>query len=441
MKNKILYRLKSIISSPLIKALLFNTIVLLLIVLFCDMKYEVSDDFVMQSIIEGAYGNDYDPHLLFSNIILGYILKVFYRLIPSIGWYFVMHIALCFISLSAISYVVLEASKDANRLQHKIIWISLLLFVGYFADDVYILVQFTKTAALTCFAGGVLVLYSFNNFKKKKRILGIIFGCILCLLGSMVRYNSMQIALMFLLAIYIKDGIAMLKKTKQKRHALKKLFFGFLISISIYRVAIGLNNVNGLLWAKSDEYKDYLYMNSLRASVTDVSGGDYENFRQTLMENGYTLEDTQMIESWEFVDQDYFNTDSIQKISQYRKAEALKTTRNIKDIILTLRDRQYYKYHICWIVLALLFISLIVNPKDWWLSVITVLICMFQLSYCVYGMRIVYRVEYCIFVCTAGALLYFIAMNWQENKRFAECYSKRSLYFVNGIIPLIPEAP
>ena len=66
---------------PECMAILINLFFLLAIILFGDMKYEVSDDFVMDTILSGAYGSQYDAHLLFSNMILGYGLKLLYMLI------------------------------------------------------------------------------------------------------------------------------------------------------------------------------------------------------------------------------------------------------------------------------------------------------------------------------------------------------------------------
>ena len=77
-------------------AILINILFLLAAIVFSDMKYETSDDFVVDSILSGAYGLDYDPHLLFSNILLGYGLKLLYVAIHKVSWYFVMHIVLCF---------------------------------------------------------------------------------------------------------------------------------------------------------------------------------------------------------------------------------------------------------------------------------------------------------------------------------------------------------
>lgn len=43
---------------------------LILILLFANVKYEVSDDFMMEMVASGAYTGQPDPHIMFSNIIL-----------------------------------------------------------------------------------------------------------------------------------------------------------------------------------------------------------------------------------------------------------------------------------------------------------------------------------------------------------------------------------
>ena len=43
-------------------------------ILFCDIKYEVSDDFVMSTILSGAYTKEPNPYIMFVNVLWGYCL-------------------------------------------------------------------------------------------------------------------------------------------------------------------------------------------------------------------------------------------------------------------------------------------------------------------------------------------------------------------------------
>lgn len=56
-----------------------QVLLLLLILLFCNIKYEVSDDFIMEMVASGIYTGQPDSHIMFSNIFMGWILTLFYN--------------------------------------------------------------------------------------------------------------------------------------------------------------------------------------------------------------------------------------------------------------------------------------------------------------------------------------------------------------------------
>ena len=176
---KITFAKKDFYKKNAFLSFIINAVFLLMVILFCDMKYEVSDDFIVDSILSGAYGNGYDEHLLFSNIIYGLFLKQLYKIFPVVSWYFVFQIAICFFSLWAVTYIVLSRNDLPIG-----IFLS-IIFVSFFSDDVYILVQFTKTAAIATCAGGALILSEY--WKKNKRNKLVIFlGIFLTLVGSYI---------------------------------------------------------------------------------------------------------------------------------------------------------------------------------------------------------------------------------------------------------------
>ena len=147
-------------NNKFIVSLLINLTFLFLALLFCDMKYEVSDDFIMDAILSGALGHNYNEHLLFSNILYGYLLKFLYSITEKISWYFVFQVVICFVSLTSLCYIVLKRNNSLIGL------IFCLIFVSFFSDDLYILVQFTKTARLQHAQGEVCFFMLFFIQKK-----------------------------------------------------------------------------------------------------------------------------------------------------------------------------------------------------------------------------------------------------------------------------------
>ena len=302
-------RIKKIYSHHVFMSFLINAIFLLLVVLFCDMKYEVSDDFIVDSILSGAYGNGYDEHLLFSNIIYGYFLKFLYQLMPVVSWYFVSQIFICFCSLWAVTYILLEKN-------HPYIGIfASLVFVSFFSDDLYILVQFTKTATAAMCAGGALLLYGLWEKKKTKKILPVTMGILLALVGSMVRYSTIYIVLVFLVLIFI-EYVWIYRRSDC---IVKKIVFGIMISGITVGGAYALTVLDSTMWKTNVEYGQYKVYNHQRASVTDVNGYGSDTVMPELEKLGVSLNDYYMIETWNFLDQDYFTPELISDISKVKK--------------------------------------------------------------------------------------------------------------------------
>ena len=202
------------------RALLINIFALGLVLLCCDLKYEVSDDFVMSTIVSGAYGAGRNPHLIFSNIFLGYILLPFYKIFPRISWYFVMHIAVVFISSTTVTFFLIE------RLERmKAIMLSAFLIL-FFSNDMYILVQFTKTAMFAVMAGSLLFLDALFYGKSKRRM---ITGGALCVVGTWIRYSVIYMAGGFLILILIYEGFRIIRGTTDKG-ILRRKFIKIIIS-------------------------------------------------------------------------------------------------------------------------------------------------------------------------------------------------------------------
>ena len=388
-------RIKKIYSHHVFMSFLINAIFLLLVVLFCDMKYEVSDDFIVDSILSGAYGNGYDEHLLFSNIIYGYFLKFLYQLIPVVSWYFVSQIFICFCSLWAVTYILLEKN-------HPYIGIfASLVFVSFFSDDLYILVQFTKTATAAVCAGGALLLYGFWEKKKEKRVLSVTFGILLALVGSMVRYPVIYVVLVYLLLMFLEYVWMHHKET----HIIRKILMCLMFCGSAVYGVYTLTQVNSIIWEMDDAYDQYRTYSRQRASITDVNGYGSDTLMPELEKQGMSLNDYYMIETWNFLDQDYFTPELISDISKVKKNYSNQVTRSLQYVIHTFINRQYEKYLVAVGVEILFLMLLFYDTKKvlWNGFKISTLVAL--LMYFIYRGRVVYRVEYSIFLAVAVALV------------------------------------
>lgn len=381
-------------------ALLLNLCFLIFIILFCDMKYEVSDDFIMAGIVSGAYGNGYNPHLLFSNIIIGYILVLFYKAIPIVSWYFVGQILLCYTSFVAITYVIF---KKNNK------WIATivsLVFISYFSDDVYVLVQFTKTASLAMAAGGVLLLNGLYENGKKQRVL----GSIIFIIGSMIRFLCISYVVPFLLIAFCGYAIDCKKEYVDKNSWRVKITKSVVACMIVVGVAIIFEGVNTVCTKMDDKYKTYSEFTSARAHAVDSASCEYEMMEDDFQNIGITENEYLMIRSWNFSDETRFDATVLRQVGDIKVKHNESKEIHIRDFISKLFDElQIHKYHVAQGLLVLCFLALF--DRNWkkhilmFLSI--VLIGVFYFYFYIVG-RIVYRVEFGLFVASSMSIVSMI---------------------------------
>ena len=63
-------------NSPLFFSFLINFLFVITFLIFGSVKYEVSDDFIMQMIVSGGYTGVPSPEIVFMNIAIGYFFFI-----------------------------------------------------------------------------------------------------------------------------------------------------------------------------------------------------------------------------------------------------------------------------------------------------------------------------------------------------------------------------
>ncbi len=269
--------LKKIWKSDICLAILVNVLFLTSILLFCDIKYEVSDDFVMAAIMSGAYGNAPNPHMIFINILWGYLMLPFYYLFPNVSWYLIFQLGLIFVSLVLVSYMIL---KRSNR---PMAFLLIIILLTFFADDAYILVQFTKTAMLAVMGGGVVFAWSlFEHRNWKLEIL----AAIICLAGTLIRFDVIYIAGGFLLLILIVEFGKMFWKERNEKDFQNRIIRITISGICVIALAFGLDSLDSYIYNQDEEYRYFKQYGEARGKIVDASDYGYEAYRTELEKIG-----------------------------------------------------------------------------------------------------------------------------------------------------------
>lgn len=151
-----------ILKRNLSTAILINIYFMAICLTFCHLRYGSIDDYFMAGILSGIYGEEYNIHLFFVNAIYGYLLLPLYHLFPQISWYYIGEIASIFISLTILTYILI------NKMGRSWGCILSILMIAAYAKDLYIVLQFTQCAAILSATGMVALIDAFEQLKNNQ---------------------------------------------------------------------------------------------------------------------------------------------------------------------------------------------------------------------------------------------------------------------------------
>lgn len=379
-------------------AIAVNAVFLILAILFCEIKYETSDDYIMAAIISGAYTGTPNPHMIFINILWGYLLLPLYYLIPQISWYLIAQLALCFCSFTALTYLLMKKLNVIIGLM-----ISILL-ITFFSDDTYIMVQFTKTAILAVMSGSILLLYAlFHKSLNRKR--EMFLGAILVFLGSLIRFNVIYIAGGFLFLILMIEFIRILfiEKDRIRKGSIQVVIVGVILLVTVF----GAKKLDSFIYSLDKEYSYFRAYGNARGNIVDKKDYGYDICAEEYQEIGLSENDYRLLRSWNFGDPDFYTLERMQSaqkiISDYQSTLEL----DKKKVEFDLRERNYWTYPSLWACVILFLLSIIFNKRYWWASFLSAGIGFLYLYYFAASGRTVYRIEYAIFLCVFLTIIYF----------------------------------
>lgn len=387
--KKIYARLKE---NKLLFSVLINLIVLIAVVLIFSIKYEVSDDYMTESLVNGAYGTGMSIYLPFSSILYGFILNIFYHLYQGVNWYGIFLLLGGFISFVSVLYFLL------NQTSWKKAMFLYVVFLLFFMEDIYISIQFTKVATLLIMTGSLLFIDgSFENHRKN-----LIIGTILVCWGSLVRFKCLYICGIFIVYILLVQGI----RCYQKKIDLKNMIQIALKGIVLIALVFSLRGANLILRNSQEDYQRYYEYNSLRSNIVDYPFYGYDSHKEWCDEIGISENDFQAVISWNFVDNEYYSTDKMKAISDHLTQEREHYNKSIIDTCREFYHRHYFKFLSFYGCVIISLLALIGEKKNIVNITAVAVLTLGLLFYFNYVGRALYRVEWSVFLCAFMSLLY-----------------------------------
>jgi len=387
---------------------LLNLLFLLAALVFAETKYEVSDDFVMETILSGAYSTEPNPHMLFVNILYGYLLKPLYYLFPIVNWYTLSLLFWGFAACLGLAYLL------CNTLDGKTAFLIDLFFLCVFTNDIYILLQFTKTASFCCTVGTLLVFHSlFGDIKSSNTVFSntiqskseFVSGFILCLVGSLIRMYTIYLVAPFILVLIAYVIFYNFKYHKNDKVWARYFITKILAGIGLIGIIFLCYGFNRISYKSNSEYAYYQQYAKVRAAIVDGPDYGYAEYAADLEKIGISENDYYMLRHWNFSDPEYFTLEKLNDISNVMKRH--KQWRGWQSIYENIQQHNYASYPVCIACIVLLVICLFGNISNWiWYLATLIPACMLILYFFILE-RVLYRLEYGIFISAFLMLLYF----------------------------------
>lgn len=413
-------KIKNILENNTLLAFLINLFFFTLVIFLCDIKYEVSDDFVMSAILSGGFGDTQNPQMIFVNVGIGYLLRPLYILFPKVSWYFVAQLILVFLSSTTITYLLLRRLEKA-----KALLLSFMLIL-YFSNDAYILVQFTKTAMFAIMAGGIYFIWAL--FEERKT-LEILWGALLCITGSMVRFADIYLAGGFFLLILSYEFLRLFVTEKDKKKLKTKFLKISVNGIVLIALAFGINALSTYTYHNDEPYSYFSDYSTARANIVDYADYGYGAYSDKLKLIGISENDYNVIRSWNFADNNIFSLEKLQEVGKIIADYPENNKIDLDDILDTLGIRGILRYP-CSIICILVFVlGLFWNYKKWWTAVLASGIGFSYIIYFVVRGRNVYRTEFAVFLGIFICCVYF----WERQNNMSAKFEHIYLYTIQEI--------
>ena len=376
----------------LLLAALINGLVLAALLLLFRPYFEVNDDAVLRDLINGSRIVS-DPHLIYQNILLGWLYKGLYAAAGSLPWYELVQYALIFCSLTAVVYVSLQR---AGMLRGLLLSLPGVVIAGY---ECYISMQYTKTAGIACAAGCLLLVYAVSCRETARG--AAVNGILLICFGF--AYRSVQAAACC--ALMAGLGLWLVLSGRPLIARCFRWCAALLVSLAVVFA------VDTVSYRVSDTWRNFRSYDRARQELLDYGRPDYGTFREEYERYGLDRTANTLLSSWQFADQDVFTREAFEGIAALKEKPDYINKVNLKQYLIAFpqtffHTQAFYLFFLYFI----LFLLLRAFWRKGWVVFLYEFLMMGAMYYYLYlrGRYLVNRVDIGLWFSIAMVLLYLV---------------------------------
>jgi len=279
--------------TPWLAGLLCATAFFILYLFVFRPGYQVDDDITMIQLVSGYLGGQPVPFMVFSNVILGFLLNFLYRLPTNLNWEIWLFFLLNFLSVWCLVYIVFSLPlKSAYKFFG--------VLVVFLSDSLFLLnITFTTTAAFAVISGFVSILAaSYKGSRFPRRM--FIFGGLLILAGSLVRIESFLLVLLLIFpSLLVANHFFHLKN--------------LIVSSGIAILVVALFYLVNVVYVKSSPpWNSFSTYNDVRSQLQDTPRVRLSNIKDSYTSVGWNFNDFRLFMSWFFPDEGLFSLSNLQ---------------------------------------------------------------------------------------------------------------------------------
>lgn len=265
--------------------------------------YAINDDIKIIAIAAGYPGVQPSPFLIFSNVLLGFLLVALYSLPSAVNWEIALFLVVDAISLCTLLYFIF--SSTGSRALRGLGALLLLACAAYYP----LRITFTSAAGLACVVGLTAILTGAFRGRESRVIMGLGVG--LTFFGSLIRLEMLAIGVPLALTYAL-----MLRKSINGRAASVALMSAAMLVLTGY----GVDRL--YVRAHADWQAFYAYT---KAAQSIQDSHRLENLHTEIRRIGWSKNDQEVFARYFYPDAETF---SLEKL-QYLAARVPGTSQNL----------------------------------------------------------------------------------------------------------------
>lgn len=267
------------------------------------LKFESGDDPAMMRIAAGLTTQEPSEKLIFSNVVVGQLLKQLYSWDRSLDWYSIYLLASHFIATAAVVFALLRRRVDRISL-----CTALLLLAGFEARMLFEF-QFTSTAMLAGIAG-LLLLIPNSDRKPLRCPISTFAGSALVLLAAMIRWPALLFA-----GLIAAPFVAMQFWNNKQATAWKTACTRLIPLAMTILAAYGGVAYDRWTYERDPEWQRYRRVLQTRAELYDFPAIEFTPNAQFFFDRvGWTQNDFNMFRHYYLVDDELVNESSLRAL-------------------------------------------------------------------------------------------------------------------------------